>query len=105
MSRHHRAQRWTTFARQRRIELAAQLPLPCIRCGRPVMPDPAGRQRTTWHVGHRDGAAQGGQPTRANTGAEHARCNLSAGGKLGAAITHRRVQAGDPAAGRGIRQW
>lgn len=75
----------------RRPELAAQLPLPCIRCGRPVLPDPPGLARTRWHVGHIQDAARGGRPTRANTGPIHARCNLESGGKLGAAISHRQT--------------
>lgn len=109
MSVHHIRQGWTTFSRERRIELAAQLPLPCIagaECleGGIVYPDPAPapgfRPRTRWHVGHIIDAAKGGRPTRANTGPIHARCNLRAGGTAGARVTNRRRSAD-----RGIRPW
>lgn len=94
MSKHHRAQRWTSFNEKRRAELAAQLPLPCIDCARPVTKD------DRWHVGHRQDAALGGKATRANTGVIHARCNLRAGGKLGARMTNRRRRPSTD-----IREW
>ncbi|WP_344752095.1 HNH endonuclease [Gryllotalpicola koreensis] len=94
MSRHHRAQNWTSFNEKRRAELAAQLPLPCVNCGRPVT------KEDRWHVGHKRDAALGGKATRANTGAAHTLCNLRAGGKLGARMTNgRRRPATD------IREW
>lgn len=105
MSEHHRRQKWSTFTRQRRAELLPLLPLPCIRCGKPVHPDPPRPAGVTywptrWHVGHIQDAAKGGRPTRANTGPIHTSCNLRDGGKAGAAVTNARR-----AAGQGIRPW
>lgn len=109
MSVHHNRQRWTSFTRLRRAELAPQLPLPCIarRClmGGTVYPDPPTppgmiRRPTTWHVGHITDAAKGGRPTRENTGPIHARCNLRDGGKAGAAVTNGRRSVD-----RGLRPW
>lgn len=97
MSQHHRAQRWTSYNTGRRRELEQQLPLPCIQCGRAILPTDA---RSSWQVGHRQDAALGGRPTRENTGAIHTDCNRKAGGKLGAALTNRKR-----AAGNGIRPW
>ncbi len=77
-----------------------RLPLPCWRCGRPVTDDQA------WHVGHLTDRALGGHTTdRSNQWPEHARCNTSAGGKLGAAIAHARHDLPRMAAeaSRGIR--
>lgn len=105
MSAHHIAQRWSSFTKRRRAELEPLLPLPCIRCGKPVYPDPptpAGmlRRPTLWHVGHIVDAAKGGRPTRANTGPIHRRCNLEDGGRAGAAKTNARRNAQ-----QGIRPW
>jgi 5-methylcytosine-specific restriction endonuclease McrA len=84
MSRHHRAQKWSTHAPKLRATLAAQLPLPCVECGRPVLPE------QQWQVGHRIPASQGGRPTAANTGAVHTSCNKRAGGALGARTVNAR---------------
>lgn len=84
MSRHHRAQKWTTHSPKLRKKLAPMLPLPCVNCGRPVLPE------QKWHVGHRLDAMNGGRPTLANVGPAHAKCNLRAGGKLGAAVSNAR---------------
>lgn len=105
MSEHHKRQQWTTFTQRRRAELKDQLPLPCIQCGQPVLPDPprppgVDRWPTRWHVGHIQDAAKGGRPTRDNTGPIHAACNLRSGGRAGAAVTNARR-----AADRGIREW
>jgi hypothetical protein len=101
MSKHHRAQRWTTHSPKLREKIAPRLPLPCINCPCPVMPT------DKWQVGHRLDAALGGKPTIGNTGPSHAwcqtckkRCNQVAGGRLGAAITNGRRQAS-----RDIRPW
>lgn len=101
MSRHHRAQKWTTHAPKLRKLIEPRLPLPCLNCPHIVTRD----QR--WQVGHRLDAARGGKPTIANAGPSHAwcaacgkRCNQVAGGKLGAAIVNaRRAKAQD------IRPW
>jgi hypothetical protein len=109
VSRHHIAQKWSTFTRKRRAELEPQLPLPCVaqRCIRggvvfPDPPTPVGMQRrpTSWHVGHIVGAMGGGRPTRENTGPIHAACNLHEGGLDGARVTNASRSAGD-----GIRPW
>lgn len=101
MSRHHRAQKWTTHSPKLRAIIAPQLPLPCVECGQPVMPE------HKWQVGHRRDAALGGKPTIANAGPVHVRsehwprnCNQIAGGKLGASITNGRRQAS-----KDIRAW
>lgn len=94
MSRHHRAQKWTTHSPKLRAHIAASLPAPCIRCGKPVTTE------QTWHAGHRTPAALGGKPTIANTGPIHARCNLTEGGTLGARIVNARRQAS-----KDIRPW
>jgi len=101
MSRHHREQRWTTHAPKLRKVIAPQLPLPCIDCGHAVTPD------MTWQVGHRHAASAGGRPTVENTGPSHTycptckrKCNQSAGGRLGAAVTNARRRESN-----GLRPW
>lgn len=94
MSRHHRAQQWSTYQPKFKALIAAQLPAPCVECGRPVMPG------DRWEVGHRTPAALGGQPTLANVGPVHWRCNHRKGGQLGAAMTHRRRRDA-----KGLREW
>lgn len=91
MSRHHRAQKWTTHAPKLRALIAPQLPLPCVECGRPVL------KEHKWQVGHRTDAMDGGRPTLQNVGPVHSRselwpvnCNQRAGGKRGAAVTNAR---------------
>lgn len=95
MSRHHRAQRWTTHAPALRAALAKQLPLPCVHCGQPVL------REHDWHAAHRLGAAHGGAPTLANVGVAHAKCNLRDGGREGARIVNARRRSTD----EGIRPW
>ena len=83
------------------------LPLPCRRCGKPVLPDPD----SGWQVGHVIDRWAGGTDSLDNTWPEHALCNTRAGGKVGARITNaRRAPAqrvpGEtmrPERGRGIR--
>lgn len=101
MSRHHRAQKWTTHSPRLRKLITPQLPLKCVNCPHAVTPD----QR--WQVGHRQDAARGGEPTPANTGPVHEHCphcrracNQHAGGKLGASITNSKRQAA-----KDIRPW
>ena len=43
-----------------------------------------------WHVGHVVDRWMGGPDDISNTWPEHARCNMSAGGKIGAQITNTR---------------
>lgn len=94
MSQHHRDQKWTTHAPKLREKIAAQLPLPCIDCGRAVTAD------QSWQVGHRTPASMGGRPTVENTGPTHTSCNRKAGGKLGAAKTN-----GTRRESNGLRAW
>lgn len=99
MSRHHRAQQWTTHAPKLRAALEAQLPLPCMDgCGAVITRE---TPRDAWQVGHRQDAARGGRPTVTNTGAILRTCNNRAGGKLGAAVTNSRRAQRD----QGIREW
>lgn len=104
MSKHHQAQRWTTFSPKLRTLHKAMLPQPCVECGQLVTTD------DRWQVGHRKDAMDGGAPTFANTGPVHSKsaiwprnCNQIAGGKRGAAVTN----AGKRAAQRtpDIRAW
>lgn len=96
MSRHHRAQQWSTHAPKLAAKIAPQLPLPCVECGRSVV----GRYGVDWQVGHRQGASRGGAPTLRNCGPVHIACNLRAGGREGARVTNARR-----ARGNGIREW
>jgi hypothetical protein len=105
MSRHHRAQKWTTYSPKLRALIAPRLPLRCLNCPHAVTKD------QTWQVGHRHDAALGGRPTASNTGPTHAwcpackkRCNQVAGGKLGAAVTNAKRRAARQVS-RDIRPW
>jgi hypothetical protein len=60
----------------------------CARCRRPILPGQA------WQLGHHD------QDRGRYNGPEHARCNLQAGGRAGAAVTN-----GQRAALRHSRNW
>lgn len=85
MSQHHRRTKHTTAMPKVREQIEARLPLPCVEgCGNLVVKGQA------WHVAHIVPASQGGRTTAANCGPAHARCNLKAGGKLGAAVTNGR---------------
>ncbi|MGN8245284.1 HNH endonuclease [Cellulomonas soli] len=75
----------------------ARLPLPCRRCGRPVYAD------SRWHVGHVQDRVLGGGDSVSNQWPEHERCNTSAGGKLGAAITNARRAPVPDGRDRGLR--
>lgn len=113
MSRHHRAQQWSTHSPKLRAQLEEQMraaggALPCVDCGHPVR---LGVHR--WQVGHRGAASKGGRPTLANVGPSHCKtfdqlgrtiwprnCNQIAGGKLGASIRNSRRRAAQD-----IRPW
>lgn len=69
--------------RRARAYWRARLPLPCCRCGKPVLPTP----ETGWHVDHYPIPRELGG-TR--TWPAHSGCNTSDGGKRGAAITNAR---------------
>lgn len=78
MSRHHKAAGWAALSKGMREKIKPSLPLPCLHCGKPVLPG----QR--WDVAHVRDLALGGGVRR--VGPAHSSCNRSAGGKLGAAI-------------------
>jgi hypothetical protein len=59
---------------------------------------------TKWHVGHIIGAEDGGAPTLANVGPEHAACSHKSGGKRGAQITNGRRRRRSNSS-KGIRPW
>lgn len=69
---------------------AARLPLPCYRCGKPVL---AGQR---WQVEHIIDRTLGGSHGVENQWVSHARENMSAGGKRGAAITNAAKAAKNP---------
>ena len=72
-----------------RAKCRAMLPHACRKCGGEILPtDP----ESSWHAGNRDDRVAGGSDDGIEP--EHARCNTSAGGKIGAAITNsQRPQA------------
>lgn len=65
---------WRTL----RASFAARLPLPCARCGLPVLPG------SRWHLGHRVDRVNGGTHEH-GVWPEHERCSTSAGGRTGTA--------------------
>lgn len=94
MSRHHQTPEWYRFTRRVRPTIQHMLPLPCVDCGRPVLPE------QTWHVGHITPAALGGENTLENVGPSHGRCNVKAGGRIGARMSNTRHRIeGD------MREW
>ena len=76
-----------------RTHWKARLPLPCFRCGKPVLPT----QR--WQVEHIVERVYGGAHGIGNQWVSHATCNESAGGRIGAAITNTRRAQAQPANG------
>lgn len=101
MSQHHRRAKASTHHPKLRAQIKPRLPLPCVDCPHPVMPDDA------WQVGHRIPLSRGGKTTPANTGPSHTfcracrkACNQVAGGRLGATVTNSRRQAR-----KDIRPW
>jgi hypothetical protein len=89
-------------ARCRAIIVAHGGAAPCRRCGRPVT-------LAAYDAGHIDDRYAGGADDPANAWPEHPRCNRSAGGKVGAAITNAKrapvVARMDNERSRGIRGW
>jgi hypothetical protein len=80
--------------------LAATLPAPCWRCGVMLTKD------SKWTVGHLEDRTDGGSDNPANLAPECSRCNYSAGGKRGAAITNgRKVEAVDLTRFRRVKWW
>ena len=66
-----------------RAKCRAMLPHPCRKCGGLITKEDP---ESSWHAGHETDRAAGG--THHGIEPEHARCNTSAGGKVGAAITN-----------------
>ena len=84
-------------------QLLQQGPVPCQRCNREITSaDP----ESSWHAGHLEDHATGGSDTdTANFYPEHVKCNTSAGGKLGAAITNGHKLEQDWSRERTLRWW
>lgn len=55
----------------------------CVDCGRPI------HDGQRWDVGHIVAPRDGGTHDPSNLGASHRRCNRTAGGRVGAAVTNR----------------
>lgn len=90
MSRQHHTAEWSRFTRRARPIIRAMLPLPCVDCGRPVLPE------QTWQVGHIVAAAHGGTMSLDNVGPSHGGkggCNQRAGGRIGAQLSNARHRA------------
>ena len=77
--------------RDARAYWAKRLPVPCAKCGKPVLHE-AGKRAGGWNVGHQIDRWMGGPDDLSNTWPEHAHCNMSAGGKVGAAMTNRNIK-------------
>lgn len=71
----------------------------CPRCGLPVTED------TPWDVGHQVDQALGGGHELAGLWPEHARCNRSAGGKLGHQLAGKRGRGTMPPRPVKRRAW
>jgi hypothetical protein len=70
-------------ATRARARCRAMLPWVCRKCGGEILPtDP----ESSWHAGHREDRVAGG--TEDGIEPEHAHCNTSAGGRIGAAMTN-----------------
>lgn len=67
-----------------RAAWAPRLPLPCCRCGKPVIPNPA-LPHDGWEVDHWPTPYEHGGR---DTWPAHTDCNRSAGGRRGAQITN-----------------
>jgi len=78
------------------------LPAACPSCGGMIT---AEDPEDTWHAGHLEDRGQGGSDSLGNIVPEHARCNTSAGGKLGAAITNGNKVAVDWVRERTLKWW
>lgn len=85
MTAFHRSAEWFAFRRVQRPRIEARLPLPCPHCKRAVWKGQA------WHVAHIVAVSVAWQLrlSPSNVTAAHKRCNLSDGGRMGAARTNR----------------
>lgn len=85
--------------RRERARWKPRLPVPCCRCWKPVIPNPA-LPHDGWDVDHWPiPREQGGT----ETWPAHSSCNLSAGGRRGAEITNTRRSQAAPAQGARMR--
>lgn len=83
--------------------MLAQGPVPCQRCGIEITKDDP---ESSWHAGHIEGHATGGNDKDPNNFTpEHGRCNTSDGGKLGARITNSHKVEQDWTRERTLRWW
>lgn len=73
-------------AKKARDYWAPRLPVPCCRCGLPVIPDPS-KKGDGWQPDHFPIPREFGGT---ETWPAHMFCNLSAGGKRGAQLTNER---------------
>lgn len=90
-------------SRKARAACRAMLPHPCQRCGNVIT---AADPESSWHAGHLEDHATGGNDKdTANFAPEHARCNTSAGGRLGAAVTNSHKVEQDWSRERTLRWW
>jgi 5-methylcytosine-specific restriction endonuclease McrA len=100
MSQHHEAWR-NGGSRRARVRLAATLPAPCCRCGRPVLPT------DQWEADHSVPLVRWPEgkpyPDRLIMPA-HKSCNRRAGGKDGARITNA-MKAQRKNESKGLRAW
>ncbi|WP_144630265.1 hypothetical protein [Arthrobacter woluwensis] len=75
-----------------RAKCRAMLPWPCKSCGGLITADDP---ESTWHAGHVIDRVAGG--TDDDVEPEHAKCNTSSGGRIGAAMTNAKKGRGRPA--------
>jgi hypothetical protein len=95
-----KARRWGgNDSRKARAIVAMMLPAPCTRCGGTVTAE------MEWHADHIQEAMHGGGSEAANLGPAHAKCNTSAGGKLGAKITNGYKQENQTHRERTVKWW
>ncbi len=69
---------WRSLRVQWQLRLEEAGSMPCPRCKKPVYAD------KPWHLGHAVDRVSGGDDDHVRP--EHPECNLSAGGRVGAAI-------------------
>ena len=95
-----KARRWGgNDSRKARAIVAAMLPAQCTRCPNIVTAD------MDWHADHIQEHAFGGASNAGNYGPAHAKCNTSAGGKIGARITHGHKQENQSHRERTVKWW
>ena len=95
-----KARRWGgNDSRKARAIVAPTLPAPCTRCGRIVTAD------MEWHADHILEDTFGGKADAGNLGPAHAKCNTSAGGKIGARMTNGHKQENNSHRERTVKWW